>query len=157
MGCCVWCPPCHIHECTPFQPERLQLWQFSFRGPMKHPSQFFEDEVLFILYHLRLVFLEDSHFDVDQSLLVGPWALSEVCYFCRGTTSRCWPLGSLGHYFTISRFLGCSGSPVDECLGSCLARPFIFWLLVHPYSFAFACWSPAYFEAVSPTFFPQVC
>jgi hypothetical protein len=55
----------HIHECASFQPERLQVWQFSFQGPMKHLSQFFEDEVLFILYHLRLVFLENSNLRVD--------------------------------------------------------------------------------------------
>jgi hypothetical protein len=41
---------------------------------MKHPTVFFEDEVLFICCQLvfRIVFIEDIYV-VGQSLLMGPW------------------------------------------------------------------------------------
>jgi hypothetical protein len=42
----------HIHECSSLQPERPQVWQFSFRSPMKHPSQFFKDVILVIFCQL---------------------------------------------------------------------------------------------------------
>jgi hypothetical protein len=52
----------YIHECTSFQPEGPQVWQFSFQSPTKHPFQFFEDVALIILCQLifRIVFFEDK-------------------------------------------------------------------------------------------------
>jgi hypothetical protein len=43
--------------------------------PTEHHSQFFEDEILFILCQLafRIVFCEDSYVDVGQSLVIVPW------------------------------------------------------------------------------------
>jgi hypothetical protein len=51
----------------------LKVCQFAFRSPTKHPSQFSEDGILFILCGLfRIVFLKDRYFDIGHSLPLVP-------------------------------------------------------------------------------------